>query len=72
MIQSVAASGPTIWTNTYVLESTHSNRLLIEPSCWAQTVRMFKPAMAMDPEFRSRLGRILRFSFGPGSRGKNL
>jgi len=25
----------------YVLESTHRNRLLIEPSCWAQIVHMF-------------------------------
>jgi len=38
---SVAASGPNVWVNTYALESTHCNRLLIEPSCWAQTVHMF-------------------------------
>jgi len=37
----VAVSGPTIWRSTYVLESTHCNRLLVEPSCWAQTVHMF-------------------------------
>jgi len=37
----VAASSPTIWTSTYALESTHCNRLLTEPSCWAQTVHMF-------------------------------
>ena len=41
MYYNVAASGPTIWTSTYVLESTHCNRLLSEPSCWAQTVHMF-------------------------------
>jgi len=38
---SVAASGPTIWTSTYAVESPHCNRLLIEPSCWVQTVHMF-------------------------------
>jgi len=37
----VAASGPTIWTSTYGLELTHCNRLLVEPSCWAQTVHTF-------------------------------
>jgi len=34
----VAASGPTIWTSTYGLEPMHCNRLLSEPSCWAQTI----------------------------------
>jgi len=38
---AVAASGPTIWTSTYGLEPVHCDRLLIEPSGWAQTVRMF-------------------------------
>ena len=37
----VTASGPTVWTSTYAMESTHCNRLLIEPSCWAQTVHIF-------------------------------
>ena len=37
----VAASGPTIWTSTYGLEPVLCNRLLIEPSGWAQTVHMF-------------------------------
>jgi len=37
----VAAGGPTIWTSTYGLETVHCNRLLIEPSGWAQTVHMF-------------------------------
>ena len=36
----VAASGPTIWTSTYGLEPVFFNRLLIEPSGWAQTVHM--------------------------------
>jgi len=36
----VAASGPTIWTRTYGLEPVLCNRLLIEPSGWAQTVHM--------------------------------
>jgi len=43
-VSCVAASGPTIWTSTYALESTHCYRrivILIEPSCWAQTVHMF-------------------------------
>ena len=30
--------GGAIWTSTYGLEPTHCNRLLVEPSCWAQTV----------------------------------
>jgi len=34
----IAASGSTIWTSAYGLESPHCNRLLIEPSSWAQTV----------------------------------
>jgi len=38
---SVAASGPTIWTSTYGLQPVLRNRLLIEPSGWAQTVHMF-------------------------------
>jgi len=38
---SVMASGPTIWTSTYGLEPVLCNRLLIEPSGWAQTVHMF-------------------------------
>ena len=38
---SVAASGPTIWASTYLLEPVLCNRLLIEPSGWAQTVHMF-------------------------------
>jgi len=29
------------YTSTYALESMHCNRLLIEPSRWAQTVHMF-------------------------------
>ena len=37
----VAASGLTIWTSTYGLEPVFCNRLLIEPSGWAQTVHMF-------------------------------
>ena len=37
----VAASGPTIWTSAYGLEPVLCNRLLIEPSGWAQTVHMF-------------------------------
>ena len=37
----VAAGGPTIWTSTYGLEPVHCNRLLFEPSGWAQTVHMF-------------------------------
>ena len=37
----VLASGPTIWTSTYGLEPVLCNRLLIEPSGWAQTVLMF-------------------------------
>jgi len=37
----VGASGPTIWTSTYGLEPVLCNRLLIEPSGWAQTVHMF-------------------------------
>jgi len=37
----VAASGPTIWTSTFGLEPVLCNRLLIEPSSWAQTVHMF-------------------------------
>ena len=37
----VAASGPTIWTSMYGLEPVLCNRLLIEPSGWAQTVHMF-------------------------------
>ena len=40
-ISSVAASGPTICTSTYGLEPEPCNRLLIEPSGWAQTVHMF-------------------------------
>jgi len=42
---NVAASGPTVWTIAYALESTHCNRLLIEPSYWAQTVHMFTPRL---------------------------
>jgi len=38
---SVVASGPTLWTSTYGLELVLCNRLLIEPSGWAQTVHMF-------------------------------
>jgi len=38
---SVAASGPTIWTSTYGLESVLCIGLLVEPSGWAQTVHMF-------------------------------
>ena len=38
--KAVAASGPTIWTSTYGLEPVLRNRLLIEPSGWAQTVHM--------------------------------
>jgi len=37
----VAVSGPTIRTSTYGLEPVLCNRLLIEPSGWAQTVHMF-------------------------------
>jgi len=33
--------GATIWTSTYGLEPVLCNRLLIEPSGWAQTVHMF-------------------------------
>jgi len=39
-VDSIAASGPTIWTSTYGLEPVLYNRLLIEPSGWAQTVHM--------------------------------
>ena len=38
IITAVATSGPTIWTSTYELEPTHCKRVLVEPSCWAQTV----------------------------------
>jgi len=38
---SDAASGPTIWTRTYGLEPVLCNRLVIEPSGWAQTVHVF-------------------------------
>ena len=41
VLRNVAASGPTIWTSTYGLEPVLRNRLLIEPSGWAQTVHMF-------------------------------
>jgi len=37
----VAASGPAIWTSTYGLEPVLCNRLLTEPSGWAQTAHMF-------------------------------
>jgi len=40
-VSFVAASGPTIWTSTYGLEPMLYSRLLIEPSDWAKTVRMF-------------------------------
>jgi len=41
LYHSVAAGGPTIWTSTYGLEPVLCNRLLFEPSDWAQTVHMF-------------------------------
>jgi len=41
LCDSVAASGPAIWTSTYGPEPPHCNRLLVEPSCWAQTVHTF-------------------------------
>jgi len=40
-VPSVAASGPPIWTRTYGPEPVLCDRLLIEPSGWAQTVHMF-------------------------------
>jgi len=40
-VRCVAASGVTIWTSTYGLEPVLCNRLLIEPSGWAQTLHMF-------------------------------
>jgi len=41
MPSTVAASGSTIWTSTYGLEPVLCNRLLMEPSGWAQTIHMF-------------------------------
>jgi len=40
-LSTVAASGLTIWTSTYGLEPVLCNRLLFEPSGWAQTVHVF-------------------------------
>jgi len=40
-MDTVAASGPTIWTSAYGLEAVLCNGLLVELSDWAQTVRMF-------------------------------
>jgi len=40
-MSGVAATDPTIWTSTYGLEPMLCNRLLVEPSGWAQTVHMF-------------------------------
>jgi len=37
----VAARDPSIWTSTYGLEPVLCNRLIIEPSGWAQTIHMF-------------------------------
>jgi len=40
-LNSVAASGPTIWTSMYGLKPVLCNGLLVAPSGWAQTVDMF-------------------------------
>jgi len=46
LVDGVAASGPTIWTSTCGLEAVLCNRLLFEPSGWAQTVHMFTQRFA--------------------------
>jgi len=65
MFCHVAASGLTIWTSTYAVESTHYNRLLTAPSCWAQTVHMFtlRLYVSRDLTVTSCAGCVFLFAF---------